>query len=60
VPLKLASSALIRLRVDPMDAGAATSLLTATVAEDNVVVSKFISMFSHSCIDLTAAAPLGA
>jgi hypothetical protein len=53
-PSKPASSALVRLRVDPAGAGAAASLLlTAAAVDDNVAVSKFISVLSHSCIELS-------
>ncbi|TVU12764.1 hypothetical protein EJB05_46421, partial [Eragrostis curvula] len=63
-PSTSASSAPVRLRVAPSDpAGAgAASLLTAAAADDNVAVSKFVAVLSHSCIELSRlsdAAPKG-
>ncbi|GJN01017.1 hypothetical protein PR202_ga18249 [Eleusine coracana subsp. coracana] len=54
-PSSSASSAPVRLRVAPADpAGAgAASLLNAAVADDNVAVSKFVAVLSHSCIELS-------
>ncbi|KAK3128319.1 hypothetical protein QOZ80_6BG0459880 [Eleusine coracana subsp. coracana] len=54
-PSNSASSAPVRLRVAPADpAGAgAASLLNAAAADDNVAVSKFVTVLSHSCIELS-------
>uniref|UniRef100_A0A0E0DWD2 WASH complex subunit 4 N-terminal domain-containing protein n=1 Tax=Oryza meridionalis TaxID=40149 RepID=A0A0E0DWD2_9ORYZ len=51
------SSAPIRLRVAPTDpgvgAGAASLLTAAAAAEDNVDVSKFVAVLSHSCLEIS-------
>lgn len=54
-PSTSVSSDPVRLRVAPADpAGAgAASLLTAAAAEDNVAVSKFVAVLSHSCLEIS-------
>uniref|UniRef100_A0A0E0A4P5 WASH complex subunit 4 N-terminal domain-containing protein n=1 Tax=Oryza glumipatula TaxID=40148 RepID=A0A0E0A4P5_9ORYZ len=51
------SSAPVRLRVAPTDpgvgVGAASLLTTAAAAEDNVDVSKFVAVLSHSCLEIS-------
>ncbi|KAL6606587.1 hypothetical protein ACP70R_042240 [Stipagrostis hirtigluma subsp. patula] len=46
----------VRLRVAPVDpagAGAASLLLTSAAADDNVAVSKFVAVLSHSCVEIS-------
>uniref|UniRef100_A0A0A9C225 WASH complex subunit 4 N-terminal domain-containing protein n=1 Tax=Arundo donax TaxID=35708 RepID=A0A0A9C225_ARUDO len=55
-PSNSACSAPVRLRVGPTDhagAGAASLLLTTAAADDNVAVSKFVAVLSHSCIEIS-------
>uniref|UniRef100_A0A0E0PT72 WASH complex subunit 4 N-terminal domain-containing protein n=1 Tax=Oryza rufipogon TaxID=4529 RepID=A0A0E0PT72_ORYRU len=51
------SSASVRLRVAPTDpgvgVGAASLLTAAAAAEDNVDVSKFVAVLSHSCLEIS-------
>uniref|UniRef100_A0A0D9WLI9 WASH complex subunit 4 N-terminal domain-containing protein n=1 Tax=Leersia perrieri TaxID=77586 RepID=A0A0D9WLI9_9ORYZ len=52
-----ASSGPVRLCVAPIDpgvgAGAASLLTAAAAAEDNVDVSKFVAVLSHSCLEIS-------
>uniref|UniRef100_A0A0E0L7H8 WASH complex subunit 4 N-terminal domain-containing protein n=1 Tax=Oryza punctata TaxID=4537 RepID=A0A0E0L7H8_ORYPU len=56
-PSTSVSSAPVRLRVAPTDpgvgAGAASLLTAAAAAEDNVDVSKFVAVLSHSCLEIS-------
>ncbi|XP_062233658.1 uncharacterized protein LOC133930903 isoform X2 [Phragmites australis] len=54
-PSNSVSSDSVRLRVAPADAagaGSASLLLAAAAADDNVAVSKFVAVLSHSCIEI--------
>ncbi|OEL37588.1 WASH complex subunit 7, partial [Dichanthelium oligosanthes] len=55
-PVPSAPSGPVRLRVapaDPAGAGAASLLLTAAAADDNVAVAKFVAVLAHSSVEIS-------